>query len=598
MTDAQRRVDAFERQYGSTLLALACHAALPVVLSPDLLHVLRVNYFLDPPDTLSYADEARLLLSPLCGEVDQGLYVIDPEVRDVLLVRLLHTNGSERIRDLAQLLWEFGKRGIPWPDRPGLVEAQRLTALSFIDPAQAWEWLDRAEAGAGSSEQADQRWSIAMRHDLEARTTAVADAEAEIAAAATAVDPPETPAVDVLIITALKEEFDAVRRAAPEIDWQEYDRHESQPYLYGQYSTPIGRILSIALARPVRAGVISVGSLAARLARRLRPGHLVRCGVCSGNPSQVALGDVVVADMVQEYDEGMNSRSGFEGDSIVYGLDPVLATAALDLNTAHLASYGAATEREATIWFLERLLAGQEPRDLPARERYFPRGTWQPRLAQIEEDGLIEWRGGRWALTQSGTQFVERSRYDDIDGPTRLPFAVRVAPMVSRVAVRADRRTWEQLRWVGSLRAAAIDLDAATIAAVALQHDLPWLVVKGVIDYADGSKDDHYSSFAARASAEVAFAVIAAGTRIVRKSASGRLSGKAKLEFAQRLGDSWNELADFLGVPRHAKARFPQGDEARELWEWLEVRNRLRELPAVLDEIGREDLSVLLRQRD
>ena len=85
--DAERRVRIFEHGHGSALVRLASHAALPVVLNPDFVHLLRVNYFLDPPVTLPYAAEAELLLSPLCTEVDQGLYVIDPELRDVLLQR-------------------------------------------------------------------------------------------------------------------------------------------------------------------------------------------------------------------------------------------------------------------------------------------------------------------------------------------------------------------------------------------------------------------------------------------------------------------------------------------------------------------------------
>jgi Caspase domain/TIR domain len=175
--DAERRLRIFERGYGSALAQLASHAALPVVLNPDFVHLLRVNYFLDPPVTLPYAAEADLLLSPLCTEVDQGQYVIDPDLRDVLLQRLIGGYGRGRLRDVARLLWEYGQRSTPWLDRPGLSEAQQLTALNFIDPARAQDWLARAEQSAEAGKAVDERWFVAMRRDLEDRAATVQRAQ-------------------------------------------------------------------------------------------------------------------------------------------------------------------------------------------------------------------------------------------------------------------------------------------------------------------------------------------------------------------------------------------------------------------------------------
>lgn len=186
--DAEHRLRLFERGHESALLRLASHAALPVVLNPDFVHLLRVNYFLDPPVTLPYTAEAELLLSPLCTEVDQGLYVIDPDLRDVLLQHLITEHGTARLHDVARLLWEYGQRGTPWSDRPGLPEAQQLSALNFIDPSRAQDWLTRAEAEAGEGTPADERWFVAIRRDLESRAAAVAQAQ-ERADAATGMIP-------------------------------------------------------------------------------------------------------------------------------------------------------------------------------------------------------------------------------------------------------------------------------------------------------------------------------------------------------------------------------------------------------------------------
>ena len=75
-----------------------------------------------------------------------------------------------------------------------------------------------------------------------------------------------------------------------------------------------------------------------------------------------------------------------------------------------------------------------------------------------------------------------------------------------------------------------------------------------------------------------------------------RYSGKTRLEFCRRLGDNWRYLADYLGIPNDDQARFERGDEARNIWTWLENRQRLPELAPALAGIGREDLAELLQR--
>jgi hypothetical protein len=71
-------------------------------------------------------------------------------------------------------------------------------------------------------------------------------------------------------------------------------------------------------------------------------------------------------------------------------------------------------------------------------------------------------------------------------------------------------------------------------------------------------------------------------------------AGPLKLAFVQRLGAWWEDLADWLQIPVHDRARFTSGNEARSVWEWLEVRDRLGELPEAVAAVGRGDLAELL----
>lgn len=69
--------------------------------------------------------------------------------------------------------------------------------------------------------------------------------------------------------------------------------------------------------------------------------------------------------------------------------------------------------------------------------------------------------------------------------------------------------------------------------------------------------------------------------------------GKIKVDFCDRLGNDWKKLADVLEIPLSDQNRFERGDEGRGIWEWLENRARLAELPDALRRSKREDLAKL-----
>jgi WD40 repeat protein len=81
---------------------------------------------------------------------------------------------------------------------------------------------------------------------------------------------------------------------------------------------------------------------------------------------------------------------------------------------------------------------------------------------------------------------------------------LHVAPIGSGARVIEDDRIWtfvsQALR-----KTLSIEMESAAVAEVAhrqRQHQLDWVVMKGVMDFADHGRDDHFKEFAARASAE------------------------------------------------------------------------------------------------
>lgn len=178
---AERRLKQFERNILSAATAmgldrpqetaeatmhLARHAALAVAFDPGLLHLLRINFFIDR-DRLPYWVEARLLLSPLCRDAEgSGLYVMDAPLRDLLLLQFTQTEGGpERMREVATLLWQYTERRSAWMDRQELRHAQQLTALNFLAPERAMAWLNEAEQGSGA-DSLPKEWFVAMRGEL------------------------------------------------------------------------------------------------------------------------------------------------------------------------------------------------------------------------------------------------------------------------------------------------------------------------------------------------------------------------------------------------------------------------------------------------
>ncbi|AMV23994.1 5'-methylthioadenosine/S-adenosylhomocysteine nucleosidase [Gemmata sp. SH-PL17] len=69
-----------------------------------------------------------------------------------------------------------------------------------------------------------------------------------------------------------------------------------------------------------------------------------------------------------------------------------------------------------------------------------------------------------------------------------------------------------------------------------------------------------------------------------------KLSGKAKLTLYAGLVTRWSALATYLDISLEDRAKFLQGHEPRQIFEWLEERNRLGELRGAFKDLGWPDL--------
>jgi hypothetical protein len=195
---------------------------------------------------------------------------------------------------------------------------------------------------------------------------------------------------------------------------------------------------------------------------------------------------------------------------------------------------------------------------------------------------------------------VVMPRPDGESGRT-LPRA-HFGPVFSGEKVIADDATMVELRSVWP-KAIGTEMEGLGVALASYRGGPGFLLVKAVCDFADPAKDDDWHRYAAEAAARFAVAVLArldlptAGERrpqATPSSAPSAFPGTTKLQLCQRL-DNWVDVADYFDVPSWITAKFRQGNEARQLWEYLEVRNKLFALAEALDFVDRPDLAELLR---
>src|SRR5438477_13026518 len=85
LEQAIQQVVKFEREFGEAHLVFACHTALPSILTPELVNLIRINFL---EKAVEWVAESDLLLSSLCYPIGQDLFEVEPGVREVLLVEL------------------------------------------------------------------------------------------------------------------------------------------------------------------------------------------------------------------------------------------------------------------------------------------------------------------------------------------------------------------------------------------------------------------------------------------------------------------------------------------------------------------------------
>jgi WD40 repeat protein/nucleoside phosphorylase len=329
-------------------------------------------------------------------------------------------------------------------------------------------------------------------------------------------------AVDVLILTALQDELEAVLALGDggRAGWLE--RQDQKDFRCYRRAFPNGRggTLTVAAAWSGEMGDRTAAMRAQQLVEELNPACLAMCGICAGCRGKVSLGDVIVAEQLYAYDEGKIIAGAGAKAEMLHSLRTFDLQATWKMDAAYLAreldlsalSRARPPSKEAQRrWLLRALLAhesegGPSPAAHPERKGACP--GWTERLKEAVKDGLVAMKGASLRLTDAGREHVEEDGLLHPDGPPAdPPLRIHVGAIGTGTAVQEDPELFARLRRL--VRSTlGVEMEGVAIGDVAERHGKRAIVIKAVSDHADHDKDDSFREFACRASAEVLLAFL------------------------------------------------------------------------------------------
>ncbi len=323
---------------------------------------------------------------------------------------------------------------------------------------------------------------------------------------------------DVVILTALALEYQAALQleagAWEGSQWEEEQGFEGLPVAFRTFKGKGGRPLRVVLAQAGDMGAVPATQALVTLVQAYRPRCVAMCGVCAGRRDKTNLGDVIAAERLFFHDTGKQLPDEVQQDLRTYNLreDWKVALERFDF-VSRFQSETWWRERPVPFewqenWVLARLKEGiAEPWKHPECHRSCPQweqviealwasGDVQEGTCELTDKGrkrilpvLIKYKGELPALTPEGSV---------------LPFKVHVAPMGSGSRVIEDESVWSFIS-PHMRKTLGLEMEAAALGSLAHAQRslrLDALVLKGVMDFADAGRDDHFKSFSARASAE------------------------------------------------------------------------------------------------
>ncbi|ASF46378.1 effector-associated domain EAD1-containing protein [Methylovulum psychrotolerans] len=383
-----------------------------------------------------------------------------------------------------------------------------------------------------------------------------------------ATNPTSKQPIDVMLICALKDEYDQVLQVTNGLvnPWHEHSDANGWLVADASFATPSGNPLTIRATHASYMGREQVQAFASKLINDNPASCIAMSGICAGRRGKVDLGDVIFAERLWSYDVGKttieNGEQRFQGDMLQYRPSTLWVQRMQHFNitpdTDWLTLRPQLSYEYQEDWVLLRRLADDSNPSLhPDCHKECP--DWSEVLKRLWQKTWLE---KPLVLTETGRKRAEELQLlHPLGLPKPASFNIHTAPITTGATVTEDPKLFDRL--ADSMRKVlGIEMEASSLGALGDIHDIPVLVAKGVSDFGDAFKDDRYRPFAARASAECLIALLRDGEGLLPNRAS-RNTGI--------LAASSPSLPDLSGIPRDLievlAEQYPDVRDARALWQ-------------------------------
>jgi nucleoside phosphorylase len=314
--------------------------------------------------------------------------------------------------------------------------------------------------------------------------------------------------LDILLICALKDEYDQVRAVTDGLlgpGWVESTDPKGWIVADGSFATSTGPSLSIRTTWASHMGRERAQAIASMLIQEQPARCIAMSGICAGRRGKVTLGDVIFAERLWSYDAGKliveDGVQRFQGDMFLYRPQPTwvqrMQRVSIPTAASWLAQRPLLPLEHQEDWAMLRLLAGEDPRRSTDFRVACP--DWSVVLPRLWKR---KWLDKPLSLTDAGRAYA--AELELLYPRGLLPpsaFQVHVAPIATGASVTEDAGIFPRL--TNSMRTVlGVEMEASALGALGELLGVPVVVAKAVSDYGDTFKDDRYRQFAARASAE------------------------------------------------------------------------------------------------
>lgn len=319
--------------------------------------------------------------------------------------------------------------------------------------------------------------------------------------------------IDVCIVCALAEEAKAfleVVEARCHISFtSQISPHYRYDYRLATIQNNRGEPLTLHVSWLPRYGLQEMALHLSHVVEEYHPRFTAMTGICAGDKRHVVLGDLVIAERTFTYDTGKFERD--KDEQIVHVHDA--QTYQTDENILRFVQMfdqwkpliarleRPASRRQQREWLLNRLLHEQVPSmmEIPEAELKNHAPNWRQIVHELQSGTSPVLTS---LMTLEDRAKIVQLRYGRDPFPYTDPpeTSCHIKPLASGNAVRSDD-PFQEVR-IPVRGTIAIDMEGAAFCRTMARYPtIPWLIVKGISDYADQEKDDAYHAHASLASA-------------------------------------------------------------------------------------------------